>query len=393
MFVTTDLPSNSMRRDVVDAARHQRGQVRQERAEPRVRAAVLQRLEPVREHLAVLRPADGEVELLRAAVRQRDHALAARLRPAHRPAELPRQPDEQDLLGVDHLRAEAAADVGGDHADVRRIEPEHPGEHHPVLMRRLRRQPGGDAAVGADLRGGRARLERARRHPLAEQRPGDDGVAAVEQLLVVLGRAGAGGDVRAGSGEEQRLVLRGVLRLDDDRQRVVVDEHELRGVRAGGAVVADHDGDDVADEADGVRGDERPSHALVEPGERRRPERRQVDVGAGEDLDAGKRRRGRGVDAPDAGVRQQRADEGDGGCALERQVLDVAALTAEEARVFLPQDAISEDAHRPASLQPGARPGQPDPSASDSQRAHTALFTPRRFTDPSDPRPKEVKGR
>ena len=128
----------------------------------------------------------------------------------------------------------------------------------------------------------------------------------------MLGRAGARGDVRPRVAEQQHLVVRRVLGLDYDGQRLVVDEHELGRVRAGGAVVADDDGDDVADEADGVLRDERPAHPLVEPGERRRPERREVDVGAGEDLDVGERSGCRGVDPGDAGVRQQRADERDG---------------------------------------------------------------------------------
>ena len=113
---------------------------------------------------------------------------------------------------------------------------------------------------------------------------GDDGVAAVEEVLVVLGRAGAAGDVRADLREEQHLVLRGLRRPDDGRQRVVVDVHELGGVRAGGAARADHDRDDVADEANDVDGHERALHALLQAGERRRPERPHVDVGAGQDL-------------------------------------------------------------------------------------------------------------
>ena len=81
------------------------------------------------------------------------------------------------------------------------------------------------------------------------------------------------------------------------------------------------------------------------PGKRRRPERPDVDVGARQDLHVREGLGGRGVDAGDAGVREQRADERDRERPLERQVLHVATLAAEEARVLLPQHAISEDAH------------------------------------------------
>ena len=54
--------------DRVHAARHQQRQVRQERAEHGIRAAVLEQVEPVGEHLAVARPAELELHVLRAAV-------------------------------------------------------------------------------------------------------------------------------------------------------------------------------------------------------------------------------------------------------------------------------------------------------------------------------------
>ena len=137
-------------RDRVDAARHQRCQVRQERSERTdTHRQSCKRLEPVGEHLAVASPTDREVEALRTTVHERDHALAARLRPAHRAAELARQPGDQQLLDAGHLRAEAATDVAGDHAHLRRLEPEDPGEQIPVLVGRLRREPGGEPAIRA----------------------------------------------------------------------------------------------------------------------------------------------------------------------------------------------------------------------------------------------------
>ena len=77
------------------------------------------------------------------------------------------------------------------------------------------------------------------------------------------------------------------MRIDHDRQRVVVDHHELGRVGPGRAVVADDDGDDLADEADDVARDHRPAHLLVQAGQRHGAVGRQVDVGGGEDLHAG----------------------------------------------------------------------------------------------------------
>ena len=171
----------------------------------------------------------------------------------------------------------------------------------------------------------------------------DDDVAAVEEALVVLGRACAARDVRPDLGVEQHLVLRGVQRGDGDGQRVVLHRHELGGVGACGPVRAQDHRDDVADEANDVLRDDRPSHALLEHRDRRRP-RRDVDVGAREDLHARKRLCRGCVDSGDAGMREERADKRDREGAFERQVLDVRGFAAEEARIFLSEHAVPEDA-------------------------------------------------
>ena len=97
--------------------------------------------------------------------------------------------------------------------------------------------------------------------------------------------------------------------------------------------------------ADGVDGHERARHALLEARQRRRPHRAGVDVGAGQHLHVRQGLGGGLVHPGDLRVRERRADERDLESALERQVLDVAPLTTQETRVFLPQYAISEDAH------------------------------------------------
>ena len=54
-----------------------------------------------------------------------------------------------------------------------------------------------------------------------------------------------------------------------------------------------------------------------------------------------------------------------GGRPVERQVLDVAALAAEEARVLLPQDAIPEDAHEERAYRSGLATGDEHGAAGD----------------------------
>ena len=162
---------------------------------------------------------------------------------------------------------------------------------------------------------------------------------------VVVHATCTAGDVRPHFREEQHLVLRAPrpCRPTTGSGSYSTDD-ELGGVDAGRAVVADDDGDDVADEANDVLGDDRASHPLLEDRDRWRP-RRDVDVVSREDLHVRQRlRRGR-VDSDDAGVREQRADERHRERALERQVLDVGRLAAEEARIFLSEHAVPEDAH------------------------------------------------
>ena len=269
------------------------------------------------------------------------------------------EPDDERLLGTERaLGAEAASDVRGDDAQLRRIDAERPGDAHLIPVRHLRGEPGGDPAVSVRLGGCRSHLERARSHPLAVERLRDDDVAAVEERVVVLGRAGVARDVRPDLRVQQHLVLRGLQRVDDGRQRVVLDDDELRCVGAGGAILAQDDRDDVSDEANDVRGDERARHPLLEDRDGRGAHRTGVDVGAGQDLHVREGLGGALVDAGDASVREQRAHERDGERPLQGQVLDVLTLPAQEARVLDPENPIPEDAH---ASEPNAVPrgGQP----------------------------------
>jgi hypothetical protein len=329
-------------------------------AAARVRARVLENVHAVGLDLPVAHTPQRELESLAATVRERRHALAARLRPADGPAEVAREPDDDRLFRAEGaLRAEAASDVRGDDTELAGLDPERRREAEVVAVRHLGREPRGDTAVRPYLRSSRAHLERAGGEALADERVPNDDVTAVEEPRVVVGTPGATGDIGPDLGVEEHLVLHGVDRDDGRRQRVVVDRDELGGVDPRRPVGAHDDSDDVADEANDVLGDDRTPHPLLEHRDRRGA-RRDVDVGTREDLHVRERLSAGCVDSDDAGVREERADERDRQRALELEVLDVRRLTAEEARVFLAENAVSENAHRPEPIV--ARSGVQQPS-------------------------------
>ena len=83
---------------------------------------------------------DLDVPELVALLRGRDEVLAAILDPFHRAAEQQRRERGDDLLLIEHeFRAEAAADVGRDHADLVLVAAEQIAEKAHRHMRRLRR--------------------------------------------------------------------------------------------------------------------------------------------------------------------------------------------------------------------------------------------------------------
>ena len=196
------------------------------------------------------------------------------------------------------------------------------GEPVAVRVRRLGREP--------DVAGGRPRRRRAADERGSSgagairwltTRPRDDDLAALEQVLVGSDRD-VRADVRADLREEQGLAAQRLDRVDERRQRVVLDEDELGGVdcslrrcrRARSRRSRPRSGR-CRSRPGGLR------HARLDPRVVRR-ERLDADVGRGQHARALDHAR---VDAVDARVRERRADEGHVERALELEVVDVRA--------------------------------------------------------------------
>ncbi len=138
----------------------------------------------------------------------------------------------------------------------------------------------------------------------------------------------------------ERPSLERRLGIDDDRQRVVFDDHVLDRVADGVAILPDHDRDRVTDVVDDPAR-ERPVLGVVDVDAGRHPRHRQRGrklqrVIAGVDgVDPGPRGGGRGVDRDDLGVRLGRADERRPKHPGERDVVDVARAAGDQRWVLL----------------------------------------------------------
>ena len=95
----------------------ERAEQRHHQAARRVGAGVVHEAIAQREQPPVVVEADLHRVDLRALLRGGQHVLEPVLEPAHGPAEAQREERDQHVLGIDdQLGAEAAADVGRDHA-------------------------------------------------------------------------------------------------------------------------------------------------------------------------------------------------------------------------------------------------------------------------------------
>ena len=339
---------------LVGAEQLRRGDDRDDQPVRRVRAVVVPELDVEAEHAAVVVEADLDVVHLRALVGRGDEVLAAVLGELHRPAQRHRGQRDEELLGprVVDLHAEAAADVGGDHVDLGEVEAELGGDAAAHAGRGLGRRPHGEAGgVGVPARDGAAALHRRTGRPLDVEleRQGvrglGDGGAGVAVLLLhprphVAGHVVVDEAVgRAGRGDA------------DDRLEVVVrDADPGHCVLGDVAVDGDHEGDGLADVVHLVL---RQGVLRAAVGERRvRDEQRQglghrvhevvvrpdgqhaLDVEHVGDVDVGDPRVGVRR-AQHRGVQQPRV--------VGEQVVDVAALAAQEALVLDARDLRAEE--------------------------------------------------
>ena len=335
----------------VAAAGDREPELRDERGQDlEVRAEVADQPRPHPGDRAVGLRAHGDVGDLVATVVGVGHVLRPGLDPLHRPLELPGEGAQHRFLAVGvELRAEAAADVRGDDAEVVLADPEHAGEDEAGDVGDLRRRAQGDAvAVGLGDRP--ARLDRRARgavvgDPVLEhyvglrQRRVD--VAAGDRPLVGL----VGAELIP---DQWRAVLERRLRVDDDRLRVVLDDHLLGGVEDAVLVAADDDRDRVADALD-LAALERHVVGGVDLDPGRRPDHRdaalEAQVLGREHADHARVGGGLGgVDRGDRRVRLGRAHERGVQHAVGMQVVHVAAGAGDEARILAPLHRLPDEA-------------------------------------------------
>ncbi len=158
----------------------------------------------------------------------------------------------------------------------------------------------------------------------------------VPDVVVLLVRAAVGA-------KDERAVLERLVRVDDDRERLVVDQDG--GDTVGGDVL--RRGDDRGDLLRLVHDRVRRKHHLLVAGEGRHPvETGLLEVCAGDDRQDARdlERLGR-VDALDRGVGVRAADDVEPELARQVDVVDVLALAADHPRVFLALDRVAHATH------------------------------------------------
>ena len=226
------LPVELDLRDHVHVLRHHLREERQERADRRVRARVGDRAHAHPRDRAVALEPHLDVVDVAAAVPHRDHVLGAGLGPLHRPAE-----QERGLATMRYstvtpaLAPKPPPTAAFAPRTTLGIEPELGRELVTHTVRTLRRGPERQPAVGLarhrDDPAGSIGTGATRWFTIARR---DHHVGVVEHAL---DRAGTHrvGDVRSLRLEHHRRAGRDRgFHVDDDRERVVVDDHGFRRV-------------------------------------------------------------------------------------------------------------------------------------------------------------------
>ena len=275
------------------------------------------------------------------AVDRRDVVLRALLDPFHGSAEAAAEGEREELLGVDvELRAEAAADVGRDDADLRFVEAERRRDEHAQDVRDLRRRVERHVARGAGKREYGARLDRVRDEPRLVVAPRHDDVGVLELLArgvrvqppdVALVRT----EIRM---DERNAVVQRLRHVRDRVERLPVDVDKLGGVLRLGAGLGDHNGDAVSLVARDFseRVVRRVLHLLRDgpcARHRRLPVVPEVRGRERRDDPVGRLRR-REVDRRHAGMRERAADDGHEHRSDRRHVVDVCPAPGEKRLVL-----------------------------------------------------------
>jgi hypothetical protein len=275
-----------------------------------------------------------------------DVVLRALLGPLHRSPEATRDRNRDRPLAVDlDLRAEAAADVGCDHADLRLGDAEHKLEHEALDVWRLCRRPQRDVAGRSHLRKHSPRLDRVRDEARLVVAPSDDHVGGVYRRLHRLGLelpqvALVRSEVLV---DDRRAVRERLLDACDRRERLPVDVDELGGVLCERARLSDDYRNRIAlvPRLVGGEGEVRRHLDVLGHGPCARESSCPLirEICARVDGDHALRRAG-GVEvhALDACARVGAAHDDHVRGARERQVLDVRASTTQERRVLLALD-------------------------------------------------------
>ena len=216
----------------------------------RVRAAVVDEVVAQRQHAAVAVETDLDLVDLAALLVDRGEVLLSVLRPLHRAAELHRREWDEQLVRIEQhdLRSEPSSHIGSDDLDARLGKAEQDGKPAADRRGRLGRVVHGQLAFGRrPASPHRAGLHGARRAALVSEvkafavRCGSQRRGHVADLLEHVS-----GDVARHIVVHQVLGYRRILRCDDDRQRLVLDLHELSRVLRDVAALRHYEGDRLA---------------------------------------------------------------------------------------------------------------------------------------------------
>ena len=336
--------------DVVGAGHHEDRQMRDRRGdELQVRAVVLDELDAKRLDASVAVRSKLDVLELVAPVDRREHRLGAALDPLDRRADELGRLCDRELLGVAvELRAEAAADVGCDHAAAALGDPADQRDEGAQVVGDLRRAVERQlVSRGAPVGEHRAGLDRNRSQALVVDRLADLDRRGIEDGVEALGL------VRERAAEVPRRVvvqqrgtwLERVLGVNHDGGRLVVDDDAVDRVARGRAIRGDDERHRLAEHAHTALGEHRALDVLRVAEGIRGARDAGLDaerLGRQHPDDTRKRLGGGRVDRQDVGRGVRRAHERGMQHPGELEVVDEPPLTCDQRGVFLAQRARTD---------------------------------------------------